>query len=78
MGFSRQEYWSGVPLLSPLQARVPRKVAAFNTEIQDATVMVSRDAVPHCAIWSMNGTALRELGPILANAVWYPDEVATP
>ena len=56
----------------------PRKVAAFNTEIQDATVMVSRDAVPHCAIWSMNGTALRELGPILANAVWYPDEVATP
>lgn len=42
-----------------------------------AAVMVCRDAVPPRAIWGMNGTALRELSPLLAEAVRCPDKVAT-
>lgn len=61
-----------------LQARVPHKTAAPILKLKMAAVMVCRDAVPQRAISSMNGTALRELSHLPAEAVQCPDKVATP
>lgn len=45
--------------------------------IQDGGSDGVRELCPHRAIWGMNGTALRELSPLPAEAVRCPDKVAT-
>ena len=60
-----------------LQARAPHKTAASDTEIQDGdSDGVQTRCAPTCD-WGMNGTGLRELSPLPAEAVRCPDKVAT-
>ena len=39
MGFSRQEYWSGLPLPSPLRLLLSRNFAAASVKISDCSLM---------------------------------------
>ena len=57
MGFSRQEYWSGVPLLSPmtnLDSILKSRDITLPTEVRIVKVMVFPVVTYECESWTIN------------------------
>ena len=67
MGFSRQEYWSGVPLPSPISLHTPNSIGF------PAPIQLSFDNITLISFWK-NYLFPTVLGTIFPNVLSYPSQ----